>query len=105
MALESEHSSQQSSTSTEDCRAYKRIVYGIFGFYAAAGIYLAGVAIAGGGFQKAAHFVMASWNQNGCASARIVAPSTATGLASGIFGVFSHSPSWNELSTTSQQRS
>jgi hypothetical protein len=68
----------------EDRRAYKRILYDIFEFYAAPGIYLAGAAIAGISIQKAGHFVVARGNQNGCPSAR---------------------PSSNELSTSSRQRS
>jgi hypothetical protein len=62
MALESEYFPQPSPTSTEDRRAYRRILYGIFAFYSVTGMSLAGAAIAGTSFQKAAHIVAATWN-------------------------------------------
>src|SRR3954462_7847509 len=78
MAFESENVSEQSATSTEDRRSYRTILWGFFAFYAVVVVSVAGMAIAGSSFQRAAHFVVATWNQNGCAIARIVAPSTAS---------------------------
>jgi len=103
MALESEHGPEQ--ISTEDRRTYRRILWGFFAFYSVVVVSVASATIAGSSLQKATHFVLAAWTQNGCTSVGIVAPSTAIGLAPGILGTFSHSPSWNELSTTSRQRS
>ena len=66
MALESEYFPEQSSysnaTSPEDRRAFKKILYGIFGFYTAAVLSLAVAVIVGTNFEKAANIVLAAWS-------------------------------------------
>jgi hypothetical protein len=62
MALESEYFPEHSPAPAEDRRAYKRIVYGFFAFYAVAVLSVAGAAIAGTNFQGAVHVVAAAWN-------------------------------------------
>jgi elongation factor P hydroxylase len=62
MALESEYFPGQASAPAEDRRAYKRIVYGFFAFYAVAVLSVAGAAIAGTNFQSAVLIVAAALN-------------------------------------------
>ena len=66
MPFESEYFPEQSSysnaASPEDRRAFKTILYGIFGFYIAAVLSLAVAVIAGTNFEKAAHIVLAAWS-------------------------------------------
>lgn len=64
MPFDSEYFPEQpsGSTSTEDRRAFKKILYGIFGFYTAAIVCLSGAAIAGTNFQKVAHILLATWS-------------------------------------------
>jgi elongation factor P hydroxylase len=62
MALESEYFPEHSSAPAEDRRAYKRIVYGFFAFYAVAVLSVAGAAIAGTNFQGAVLIVAAALN-------------------------------------------
>ena len=55
-----EQSSQSNPPSVEVFRSYRRILYGIFGVYAATVASLTGAVIVGTSFQKAAHIAMAA---------------------------------------------
>jgi hypothetical protein len=64
--LENEYFPEQSShsnpPSSEDRRAFKTILCGIFGIYTAAVASLTAAVIVGTNFEKAAHIVLAAWN-------------------------------------------